>query len=239
MKVKHCAFLVAILVLAGCHHYKKVPKSNVVYIQIGDSITFGSRNNGGNSPGDFAVRALATPTTYMRLGWAAESAIQFMQRRQKQLLDSLRTIPAGQRVILGIAYGTNDLPQTEPRQVLANILRVAHWARDTAHVAEVLIIPVMNRKDKWGFTRHADGTIVYQFNEARLWLNKELHARAHTLSGVKVADEVYSPAMYAESYPDDTVRCADKVHPWDQGAKELGEGTIAHGIASFDKMEVR
>ncbi|WP_460549084.1 hypothetical protein [Hymenobacter daeguensis] len=45
--------------------------------------------------------------------------------------------------------------------------------------------------------------------------------------------------MYAESYPDDTVRCADKVHPWDQGAKELGKGTIAHGIASFGKIELK
>jgi lysophospholipase L1-like esterase len=239
VKIAHYAFGFAILVLAGCQHYKKVPKGNVIYIQIGDSITYGSRNNGGNSPGDFAVRALATPTTYMRLGWAAESAIQFTQRRQVQFLDSLRTIPSGHRVILGIAYGTNDLPQTEPRQVLTNILRVARWAQDTAHIAEVLIIPVMNRKDKWGYTRHADGTIIHQFNEARLWLNKELHARAPMLNGVKVADEAYSPAMYAESYPDDTVRCADKVHPWDQGAKELGEGTIAHGLAKFDKMEVR
>ncbi|GAB3576180.1 hypothetical protein GCM10027345_12360 [Hymenobacter daeguensis] len=79
-------------------------------------------------------------------------------------------------------------------------------------------------------------TSVAQFNQARLWLNNELRARAGALSGGMVA---YSPAMYAESYPDDTVRCADKVHPWDQGAKELGKGTIAHGIASFGKIELK
>lgn len=239
MKTHYCAFLAAIFLLASCRHYKKVPKGNVVYIQIGDSITFGARNNGGNSPGDFAVRALATPTTYMRLGWQAESAQEFNLRRRAQFLDSLQTIPKGHRIILGIAYGANDLPRMPPAQVLADILRIANWARDTAHIAEILLIPVMNRKDRWGFTYRPDGTIVCQFNEARLWLNREFHARARTLKGVKAADEQYSPAMYAENYPDDTVRCADKVHPWDQGAKELGEGTIAHGIAKFNKIELK
>ena len=239
MKKYGLIFSATALLLGSCQQYKKVPAGNIVYIQIGDSITFGSRNNGGNTPGDCAVQALATPTTYIKMGWPAESAEQFNQYRREQLLDSLASIPAGHRVILGIAYGANDFPRRPPARVLANILRTARWAHDTAAVGEVLIIPVMNRKDKWGFTRNADGATRYRFNEARLWVNSQLHAQVRGLRGIRVASEADSPRMYAENYPDDTVRCADKVHPWDQGARELGEGTIAHGIASFGNIGLK
>ncbi len=236
---KYGLILSVAVLLAGCRQYKKMPAGNLVYIQIGDSITFGSRNNGGNTPGDCAVQALATPTTYIKMGWPAESAEQFNLYRREQLLDSLASIPAGHRIVLGIAYGANDLPRQPPARVLANILRVARWAHDTAGVQQVLIIPVMNRKDKWGFTRTADGSTLYRFNEARLWVNRQLHARTQNLKGIRVGNEADSPKMYAESYPEDTVRCADQVHPWDQGARELGEGTIAHGIAGFGGIRLK
>lgn len=225
--------------LFSCRRKRKIADDEIVYIQIGDSITFGAKNNGGNTPGDFAVRALASPVTFIKMGWAGESARQFNQYRQKQLQDTLNSIPAGHRIILGIAYGANDLPQMCPKQVLENILRITYWAHDTMHIAKILIIPVMNRKDKWGLTYEQDGTKCYCFNEARLWLNAQLHIKTRALNGIQVANESDSPRMYAASYPDDTTLCADKVHPFDPGAKELGEGTIAHGLARFSRIVLK
>ena len=68
-------------------------------------------------------------------------------------------------------FGLNDLNVASKETVLSNILKVARWAHDTAHVAQVLIVPIFNRTDKRVFTRESDGSKNHYFNESRLWLN--------------------------------------------------------------------
>jgi lysophospholipase L1-like esterase len=126
---------------------------------------------------------------------------------------------------MSVTYGANDVNVSTMEQALANIVRVVRWARDTAHVANVLL---MNRTDKFGFTRESDGSKSTHFNESRLWLNTQLHALK--TPGVDVANEIDSPDMYADDYPTNKVFCTDEVHPLDARAKTLGEGTIAQGI---------
>jgi len=224
--------LVAGLLLFSCNRHRSIPDHNLVYLQIGDSITAGEKNTPGHTPGDYATQALGA-TTFIKLGWRGENIKQFTVAHRQQLLDSLASIPDGHRIVLGIAYGANDLNVNTKEQALANIVRVARWAHDTAHVAQVLIVPCLNRTDKWGFTREADGSESHHFNESRLWLNKQLHSQAAAWPWARVANESDSPAMYADDYPADKKRCADEVHPNDFGAQELGTGTIAHGIARF------
>lgn len=161
-----------------------------------------------------------------------------MKHRQ-QLRDSLALISPDNRLILGIAYGANDLNASTKEKALQNILRLVRWASDTLEVKEVLLIPVMNRTDKWGFTREADGSKSKHFNESRLWLNVQLRAATSKMKGVRMAKESDSPAMYSAQAPTDTSRIADQVHPCDKGAEELGTGTIAHGIASFGKIKLQ
>jgi len=228
----------AAFVLESCTQPQRTDENGLTYIQIGDSITSGVKNSPGNTPGSFAVRAIATPIRYVQLGWPSEDSRQFNQCHREQLLDTLKTL-RGQRIILGIAYGANDLPRLPASQVLASILRIARWAHYTARIDEVLIVPLLNRKDRWGYSRRIDGIAESHFNEERLWLNAQLHARARRLSGISVGREVDSPRMFAEAYPDDTLRCADKVHPTDLGAKELGQGTIARGIVGFGGITLK
>lgn len=227
--------LLALALLPSCRPQRQIPADNLVYVQVGDSITEGVANASGCSPGDFAIRRLATPTTFIKMGWPGESARDFLLLHRQQFLSCLRSIPPGHRVIAGVAYGPNDLNTTSRQRVLLHITRVVRWMRDTARVAEVLVVPVMNRLDaRWGFTREADGvTKSRKFNEYRLWLNDRLRAELATTPGVRVAPEWCSPRMYGRNSPYDGKRFADLVHPLDLGARELGEGTIAHGIASF------
>lgn len=235
------ALLACLFLLAACSRHKVIPENNLVYLQIGDSITYGYKNTPNNSPGDYAARAIDSPaTTFIKLGWPGESIREFRQLHRKQLLDSLNFLPSGHRTMLGIAYGPNDLNQRPREQVLADILREVRWARDTAHVPEVLVIPVMSRADKqWGFTRESDGSESRHFNEYRRWLNGRLRAEIASIKGVHMANESDSPAMFADNMPADTKRCADEVHPLDLGAEELGKGTIAHGIASFGNIKLK
>lgn len=229
----------AILPFFFCSLHRAVPAGNMVYVQLGDSITYGEHNSPGHSPGDYAVRELATPTTFIKLAWPGESAREFNQKHRLQLQDSLAELPLGHRVILGIAYGANDLNLYPKRQAVADVLRLARWATDTLHIKEVLLIPVMNRTDKYGFTRENDMTISHHFNETRRQFNAELRAEIAKIPGVRMANESDSPAMFADNAPADITRFADQVHPLDPGAKELGEGTIGHGIGSFEKIKLK
>jgi hypothetical protein len=69
--------------------------------------------------------------------------------------------------------------------------------------------------------------------------NKQLHSRVSGWSWARVGNETDSPARYSDSYSSDKKRCADEVHPTDEGAEDLGVGTIAHGIASFGKVHLK
>ena len=113
---------------------------------------------------------------------------------------------------------------------------MVRWATDTLHVKEVLIIPCMNRLDRYGFTREDDMAISHRFNTTRRLLNAQLRAAVAKMPGVKMANETDSPNMFSDTAPSDTSRFADLVHPKDAGAKELGEGILAHGLRLFSRL---
>jgi lysophospholipase L1-like esterase len=240
LKLKNYLLLSASLNLLSCtHHYQKLAPHAVVIVEVGDSITFGECNSEGTTPGDYAARALDADVHSIRLGFRGESAAHFYKLHRGQLLDSLATIPPGHHIVLTLWYGANDLTAVSKEVTLANIWKVATWAHEVAEVPQVVIVPIMNRTDKFTRTWESDGSWSNHFNESRLWVNAELHRQVGAYPWARVASEPAAPAMYAEDFPADSVRCADGVHPLDAGAKEVGEGTIAHGIASFGHLRLK
>lgn len=220
------------LLLASCSLNPNADKQ-VVYIQVGDSITHGDLNPPGNAAPEFARQAASAPggLGLIKLGYSGESAAEFYAKHRQQLLD---TLPNGKRVILGVAFGANDLIISSKEQALADILRVVDWARQ-AGFREVLLVPVLNRMAP-GSRPGLNPLYFQQFDASRTWLNEQLLAAVATRPGVHVAPIAASTAMYSKEAPLDITLFNDKVHPTSKGAKELGEGTIAHGIASFDDI---
>ena len=218
------------LLIVGCKSQSTKPVESIVYVGIGDSITRGEKSSAGNAPGDFAVRELDTTARFMNLGVSGESIVT-LAKRHAAIQDSLKKVPTTSRLLVGLAYGANDVMTSPKEEVLAGILRTASWVQDSLGVKEVLIIPIMNRQDQYCLDH------TKTFNQDRIWVNAQLHAS--NLPGVHVANETDSPAMYQEQSPLDKKRFADFVHPLTAGSKELGEGTIAHGIASFPGIRLK
>jgi hypothetical protein len=220
--------------LAGCAHNPNTDKQ-VVYIQVGDSITRGDMNPAGHAPGEFAIDAVqvAGGLGFIKLGYSGETAGDFYRQHRQELLD---TIPHGKRVILGVAFGANDVMLNGKEQTVKDILRVVDWARDSAGLHEILIVPVMNRGDSKN--PHFTPATFQAFNASRVWVNEQLQQLA-TRPGVHLAPAGASPREYAAEAPHDLTRYNDEVHPMVLGAKELGEGTIAHGLSSFPGITVK
>lgn len=225
--------------ITACAQQMIVPENHLAVLAVGDSITYGETNASKCTPNDFAIKALDTTASLMKLGFRGENARDFLLTHKQQFLDSLARVPNPEKAVTVVWFGHNDLNVYPKEVALENILHVAQWAHDTAHVGRVLILPIFNRTDKWGFTRATDGTITHRFNEERLWLNAQLHSRAAAWPWARVGNESDSPAMYSETYPADKQRCADEVHPKDFGAEEVGRGTIARAIASFGDVRLK
>lgn len=236
---RYLLLLTPLLLFSCAHHYRKLAPGTTVIVGVGDSITWGETNTLGNTPGDYAARALAAPVHFMRLGFRGESAAHFYKLHRQQLLDSLATVPPGHPVVLTLWYGANDLTALPKEAVLDNIWKVAIWAHETAEIPQVVIVPIMNRADRFTRTWESDGSWSNHFNASRIWVNAHLHQQVGKYPWARVAKESDAPAMYADTLPTDTLRCADGVHPRDIGAKEIGEGTIARGIASFGQLPLR